>query len=106
MRRGDAVAGIAHRIVNVAGPDPAERREVCWRNVDGPAPRILDGHLGEAREHEAEALGRLADGARVTRERVIDRPPRPPATPARPPRRRRCGRRAWSESSAAMCGGR
>src|SRR6202165_3961979 len=82
MRRGDAVAGIAHRIVNVAGPDPAERREVCWRNVDGPAPRILDGHLGEAREREAEALGRLADGARVTRERVIDRPPRPPATSA------------------------
>src|SRR5205823_898646 len=60
------------RVVDVAGIEPAEGRQMGGGHVDRPAPCVLDRHTGKRGEHEPESLGRLLDGARVPREHLVD----------------------------------
>src|SRR2546428_6472726 len=45
------------------------------RDVDRAAPSVFDRDVGKAGEHQTESLGRLAHGASVAGEHLVDSPP-------------------------------
>ena len=73
----DPVPRVAVPVVHVPLFEGAEERQVMAGHVDRSAPRRLDRHVGERREHPVQILGRDAHRAFVPRESRSDRARQP-----------------------------
>ncbi len=67
----DAVAGEAERVVHGTAGERPDLRQVARRDVDRPAPRVLDAAARQRREHRDEVLVRGARGRGVDLDAAV-----------------------------------